>query len=84
MQEMQKMIKEVESIGHMIRGSRQNVVKSKDGWTKNKMKLRKYTNVKGMHKKIKALTRMERCTSNGCTENKDGNITVEKMAIIRR
>ena len=43
----------------------------------------KYTSVEGMHK-IKAFTRMKRCILSGCTEDKDGKIFVEKMAIIKR
>ena len=39
---------------------------------------------KDMHKMIKALTGMKRCTSSGCTENKDDNIIVGNMAFIMR
>ena len=37
-----------------------------------KLKKAKYTSADGMDKKIKALTGTERCTLNGCMEDKDG------------
>ena len=42
----------------------------------------KSTSTEGMHKKIKTLTRMKKCTSSGCIEDKDGKIIVENMAIM--
>ena len=43
----------------------------------------KCKSAEGMPKKIKALTRMRRCTLSSCIEDEDGKIIVDNMATIK-